>query len=152
MSNRKASLFVLAAPSGAGKTTLVHALVARHPEIRFSISYTTRPQRRNEADGVDYLFVDKESFVSLREQGEMLESATVFDNLYGTSRKQVENHLRDGHDVRSALAIGGGLAGAALRLRRCVAGYDQGAQREDLQDRGGDVLVLQGSDLFGDLT
>ena len=99
MSNRKASLFVLAAPSGAGKTTLVHALVARHPEIRFSISYTTRPQRRNEADGVDYLFIDKESFESLREQGEMLESATVFDNLYGTSRKQVENHLRDGHDV-----------------------------------------------------
>jgi len=99
VSNRKASLFVLAAPSGAGKTTLVHALVARHPEIRFSISYTTRPQRRNEADGVDYLFIDKESFESLREQGEMLESATVFDNLYGTSRKQVENHLRDGHDV-----------------------------------------------------
>jgi len=99
VSNRKASLFVLAAPSGAGKTTLVHALVARHPEIRFSISYTTRPQRRNEADGVDYLFVNKESFESLREQGEMLESATVFDNLYGTSRKLVENHLRDGHDV-----------------------------------------------------
>jgi len=99
VSNRNASLFVLAAPSGAGKTTLVHALVARHPEIRFSISYTTRPQRRNEADGVDYLFVNKESFESLREQGEMLESATVFDNLYGTSRKQVENHLCDGHDV-----------------------------------------------------
>jgi guanylate kinase len=97
--NRKAKLFVLAAPSGAGKTTLVHALVARHPDIRFSISYTTRPQRRNEADGVDYLFVDRESFVSLREQGEMLESATVFDNLYGTSRRQVESHLRDGHDV-----------------------------------------------------
>jgi guanylate kinase len=99
VSNRNASLFVLAAPSGAGKTTLVHALVARHPEIRFSISYTTRPQRRNEADGVDYLFVDKESFVSLREQGEMLESAIVFDNLYGTSRKQVESLLRAGHDV-----------------------------------------------------
>ena len=80
MSHRKANLFVLAAPSGAGKTTLVHALVARHPEIRFSISYTTRPQRRNEADGVDYLFVDEASFESLRAQGEMLESATVFDN------------------------------------------------------------------------
>lgn len=99
MSNRKAALFVLAAPSGAGKTTLVHALVARHPEIRFSISYTTRPQRRNEADGVDYLFVDKASFESLRERGELLESATVYDNLYGTSRKQVEGHLREGHDV-----------------------------------------------------
>ena len=54
---RTPRLFVLAAPSGAGKTTLVHALTRNHPELRFSISYTTRPQRRNEANGVDYLFV-----------------------------------------------------------------------------------------------
>jgi guanylate kinase len=92
-------LFVIAAPSGAGKTTLVHAVVAKHPELRFSISYTTRPQRRNEAHGVDYMFVDRETFESLRDQGEMLESATVFDNLYGTSREQVEKHLADGHSV-----------------------------------------------------
>lgn len=92
-------LFVIAAPSGAGKTTLVHAVVAKHPELRFSISYTTRPQRRNEAHGVDYMFVDEETFKALREKGEMLESATVFDNLYGTSREQVEKHLADGHSV-----------------------------------------------------
>lgn len=92
-------LFVIAAPSGAGKTTLVHAVVAKHPELRFSISYTTRPQRRNEAHGVDYMFVDNETFEALRDRGEMLESATVFDNLYGTSREQVEKHLADGHSV-----------------------------------------------------
>ena len=92
-------LFVIAAPSGAGKTTLVHAVVQKHPELRFSISYTTRPQRRNEAHGVDYMFVDKEAFEALRARGEMLESATVFDNLYGTSREQVEKHLADGHSV-----------------------------------------------------
>jgi guanylate kinase len=99
MSEPKARLFVIAAPSGAGKTTLVQAVTRNNPELRFSISYTTRPQRRNEAHGVDYMFVDKEEFISLREQGEMLESATVFDNLYGTSREQVERHLNDGHNV-----------------------------------------------------
>ncbi len=92
-------LFVLAAPSGAGKTTLVHALTRNHPELRFSISYTTRPQRRNEANGVDYLFVDVEEFERLRASGALLESAVVFDNLYGTSRKQVESHLAEGHNV-----------------------------------------------------
>lgn len=99
MSSITTKLFVIAAPSGAGKTTLVHAVVAKHPELRFSISYTTRPQRRNEADGDDYMFVDEETFASHREQGKMLESATVFDNLYGTSRQQVEKHLQDGHPV-----------------------------------------------------
>lgn len=95
----QARLFVIAAPSGAGKTTLVQAITRNNPDLRFSISYTTRPQRRNEADGVDYVFVDKPTFESLRDQGQMLESATVFDNLYGTSREQVEQHLRDGHNV-----------------------------------------------------
>jgi guanylate kinase len=92
-------LFVVAAPSGAGKTTLVHALTRNHPELRFSISYTTRPQRRNEANGVDYLFVDVEEFERLRAADALLESATVFDNYYGTSRKQVDTHLADGHNV-----------------------------------------------------
>jgi len=61
-----AKLFVLAAPSGAGKTTLVHALTTKHPVLRFSISYTTRRKRHNEADGVDYIFVDTEEFERLR--------------------------------------------------------------------------------------
>ncbi|MDJ0701302.1 MAG: guanylate kinase [Woeseiaceae bacterium] len=100
MSNEAgARLFVIAAPSGAGKTTLVHALTRLHPEFRFSISYTTRPKRRTEADGVDYLFVDEDTFFDLRDRGEMLESAQVFDNYYGTSRRQVEEYLGEGRNV-----------------------------------------------------
>lgn len=92
-------LFVFAAPSGAGKTTLVHAIVTKHPELRFSISYTTRKPRRNEADGVDYLFVTRREFMRLRDEGEMLEFAEVFDNYYATSRSQVEKHLADKRNV-----------------------------------------------------
>jgi guanylate kinase len=99
MSKHQARLFVIAAPSGAGKTTLVQALLRKNPELRFSISYTTRPQRRNEADGVDYLFTSREQFAKLREQGEMLEHAEVFDNNYGTNRSQVAEHLAAGHNV-----------------------------------------------------
>ncbi len=94
-----ASLYVIAAPSGAGKTTLVKALVTRNPELRFSISYTTRKKRSNEADGVDYLFVERDEFFGLRDGGALLEFAEVFDNFYGTSREQVEQHLANGHNV-----------------------------------------------------
>lgn len=99
MNKRQAKLFVIAAPSGAGKTTLVNELVTRNPGLRFSVSYTTRRQRSNEAPGEDYIFVNREEFETLRNNGEMLESAEVFDNNYGTSRTQVAEHLRQGHDV-----------------------------------------------------
>ena len=101
MSNKKqpGKLFVFAAPSGAGKTTLVNAVVKKHPELRFSISYTTRKPRVNEADGVDYLFVKEDEFMRLRDEGEMLEHAQVFDNYYATSRSQVDKHLADRRDV-----------------------------------------------------
>jgi guanylate kinase len=94
-----ARLFVIAAPSGAGKTTLVNALVERNPALRFSVSYTTRRRRPTEVEARDYFFVDKEQFLRLREQGELLESALVFDNLYGTRRSQVEALLQQGHHV-----------------------------------------------------
>jgi len=97
--NKASKLFVLAAPSGAGKTTLVNALVARNPELKFSISYTTRERRVNEENGRDYFFVDIEEFLRLRKADALLESAMVFDNYYGTGRKQVDGHLEDGHDV-----------------------------------------------------
>lgn len=99
MNDSSARLFVVVAPSGAGKTTLVKALVVRRPGLRFSISYTTRKKRSNEAEGVDYLFVSVDEFARLRARGDLLESAEVFDNHYGTSRKQVEQHLQDGHHV-----------------------------------------------------
>lgn len=99
MTENKARLFVIAAPSGAGKTTIVRKLLARNPELHFSISYTTRERRRTEVDGADYLFVDVAEFTRLRESGELLEYARVFDNWYATSRRQVEQHLAEGHSV-----------------------------------------------------
>lgn len=92
-------LFVLAAPSGAGKTTLVKELVRRRPTLQFSVSYTTRPKRSTEEEGLDYYFVDEEVFLALKEQGELLESALVFDNYYGTGRRQVEEHLEENRHV-----------------------------------------------------
>ncbi len=99
MEKNNAKLFVIAAPSGAGKTTIVKALVARNPDLRFSISYTTRQKRRTEVDGVDYFFVDLDEFERLNAKGELLESAQVFDNFYATSRSQVEKHLAEGQNV-----------------------------------------------------
>jgi guanylate kinase len=98
MANR-GKLFVIAAPSGAGKTSLVRALMERRPALRFSISYTTRKQRPNERDGHDYFFVDKPEFERMVAAGEFLEHARVFDNYYGTSRAQVEQLLDQGQDV-----------------------------------------------------
>ncbi|MDA0705912.1 MAG: guanylate kinase [Proteobacteria bacterium] len=99
MADSPSRLFVFAAPSGAGKTTLVHAMVQHYPDLRFSVSYTTRLPRSNETDGVNYFFVSRDEFEKLRAAGELLEWATVFDNLYGTSREQVEKILGDGHNV-----------------------------------------------------
>ena len=98
MANR-GKLFVIAAPSGAGKTSLVRALMERRPALRFSISYTTRKQRPTERDGHDYFFVDKDEFKRMADAQEFLEHAQVFDNFYGTSRKQVEQILDQGQDV-----------------------------------------------------
>jgi guanylate kinase len=94
-----ARLFVLAAPSGAGKTTLVRELMKRRPELQFSVSYTTRARRSTEKDGHDYHFVTPEKFLELERMGELLESALVFDNHYGTGRRQVEAHLAAGRHV-----------------------------------------------------
>jgi len=92
-------LFVIAAPSGAGKTSLVRSLMERETGLRFSISYTTRPQRPNEVHGRDYFFVSREEFDRMVAAGEFLEHATVFDNSYGTARRQVEDSLAAGQDL-----------------------------------------------------
>jgi guanylate kinase len=96
---RRGRLFVIAAPSGAGKTSLVRALMEREPGLRFSISYTTRPRRPNEVDGRDYYFVTREEFDRIVAEGGFLEHATVFDNSYGTSASQVEQSLSGGQDL-----------------------------------------------------
>ena len=90
---------VLAAPSGAGKTSLVRKLLRRINDLRFSISYTTRPRRREEENGKDYVFVNLEEFGQMVEAGEFLEHAEVFGHWYGTSRGHVESLRAEGHTV-----------------------------------------------------
>jgi guanylate kinase len=92
-------LFVIAAPSGAGKTSLVKALLQRLPELAVSTSHTTRPTRPNEREGREYFFVDNPEFDRLVAAGAFLEHARVFDNQYGTSRRQLEEKLAAGQDV-----------------------------------------------------
>jgi guanylate kinase len=92
-------LFVIAAPSGAGKTSLVKALLSSDPSLRLSISHTTRKRRPTEAEGREYHFVSVPEFEQLVARGEFLEHARVFDNYYGTSRGFVEEQLRQGNDV-----------------------------------------------------
>ncbi len=98
-SARRGRLFVIAAPSGAGKTSLVRALMERKPALRFSISYTTRPQRPTEIHGRDYFFVPRDEFAAMVERDEFLEHARVFDNSYGTARGPVEASLAAGQDL-----------------------------------------------------
>jgi len=95
----RGKLVVISAPSGAGKTTLVHGLLEKKPDLRFSISYTTRPQRPTEVDGTDYFFVDEAQFAQMCEDSAFLESARVFDHWYGTSRVHVEELLDSGCSV-----------------------------------------------------
>ncbi|HEX4387614.1 MAG TPA: guanylate kinase [Steroidobacteraceae bacterium] len=96
---RRGRLFVIAAPSGAGKTTLVKALLKEESRLSLSISHTTRMRRPTEQDGREYHFVKKEQFEALAARGEFLEHARVFDNLYGTSRAFVAARLDAGQDV-----------------------------------------------------
>ena len=92
-------LWVVAAPSGAGKTSLVRALLERDSALRFSISYTTRARRSSEVDGRDYFFVDEPRFLEMVRAGEFLEHARVFDHWYGTGREHVASLLETGFSV-----------------------------------------------------
>jgi guanylate kinase len=96
---RRGLMFVLSSPSGAGKSTMSRMLMQRTPNMRMSVSVTTRPMRPGEIDGRDYHFVNKKRFEQMSHEGELLEWATVFDNSYGTPRQPVENALAAGHDV-----------------------------------------------------
>ena len=99
MSNTSGALYILSAPSGAGKTSLVKALLAQDDQVCVSVSHTTRTIRAGEQNGVDYNFVSQQDFALLVDQQQMLEYATVFENSYGTSRKWVELSLAQGKDV-----------------------------------------------------
>jgi guanylate kinase len=96
---KRGRLYVISAPSGAGKTSLVKTLLKSEPRLRLSISHTTRTRRPTEVEGREYHFVSKPQFEELAARGEFLEHARVFDNNYGTSRGFVESQLAQGHDV-----------------------------------------------------
>ena len=93
------NLFIIAAPSGAGKSSLVAALLAEDRLVRLSVSHTTRSPRPGEVHGKDYYFVDRDPFLRMAANGEFLESAEVYGNLYGTSQRWIDATLKDGHDV-----------------------------------------------------
>jgi guanylate kinase len=99
LTTQQGKLFVISAPSGAGKTTLVKRIVATRPDLKFSISYTTREARSGERPGVDYFFLDRDEFLRMRESDAFLEHAEVFGNFYGTGRQQVSDLCATGHDV-----------------------------------------------------
>lgn len=96
---RRGLMLVLSSPSGAGKTTLARRLLDAEPEVEISVSHTTRAKRKGEKDGRDYHFIDRDSFTQMRDRGEFLEWAVVFDNFYGTPRKKVEQALAEGRDI-----------------------------------------------------
>ncbi len=92
-------LFVVTAPSGAGKSSLIQALLRDEPSLKLSVSYTTRPPRPGELDGREYHFVDTPAFLAMRGRGEFLESAQVHGNYYGTSKRVIEAALARGEDL-----------------------------------------------------
>ncbi len=151
-------LFVIAAPSGAGKTSLVKALLQRKPELHVSISHTTRRKRATEEDGREYHFVSVEEFLRLRDQGEFLEYAQVFDNYYGTGRRPVETELARGNSVVLEIDWQG-----AQQVRRampdCVTIFILPPSRKSLEDRlrnrrtdSDEVITRRLQDAVGDMS
>lgn len=103
-----ATLFIVSAPSGAGKTTLVRALLKRFDDMVYSISHTTRLPRPGEVHGKDYFFTDKAHFMEMAESGQMLEWAQVHGNCYGTARSFIQERLAAGHSVLLDIDVQGG--------------------------------------------
>jgi len=134
MQPRRGRLFVVAAPSGAGKTSLVKALLERTPGLSVSISHTTRAMRATEQEGREYYFVSRERFRQLEAQGAFLEHAEVFDNLYGTGRDSVERLLAAGRDVVLEIDWQGARQVRAA-LPECVSVFILPPSREALAER-----------------
>lgn len=115
--NRRGLLVILSSPSGAGKSTLAKRLMAWDPELRFSVSATTRTAREGETHGEDYFFLSKVDFTGMIERGEMLEHAEVFGNFYGSPQAPVQEAIENGRDVLFDIDWQGGqqIAGSALK-------------------------------------
>lgn len=108
MNFEKGMIYVISAPSGAGKTTLIQRLMAENPSLRFSVSTTTRPPRPGEVDGVNYHFVESARFQQMVAQGEFLEWAHIHGNMYGTSRAAAQAVLDEGHELLLDVDVQGG--------------------------------------------
>ncbi|MCL6414306.1 guanylate kinase [Aestuariirhabdus sp. Z084] len=130
----RGTLFIVAAPSGAGKTSLVKALVTQCPQVVVSVSHTTRPSRPGEQDGVDYHFVSAESFQAMADRGEFLEHAEVFGKRYGTSQPWVEARLASGEDVILEIDWQGGAQVRRL-MPDAVSVFILPPSRDTLQER-----------------
>ena len=138
----KGTLYIISAPSGAGKTSLVRELVSNLEDVVVSVSHTTRAMREGEQDGVDYHFLDKDAFLSMVEHSAFLEHAKVFDNYYGTSQQHVEQQLLSGKNVILEIDWQG-----ARQVRRLmqesqsifIIPPSREALRERLQNRGQDA-------------
>ena len=96
---KKGKLFIISGPSGTGKSTIIEALLKKRPELRYSISYTTRPPRGNEKDGEDYYFISKNAFEERMRSGDFAEWAEVHGHFYGTSAAYIEKTLAKGKDI-----------------------------------------------------
>ncbi|MCF6246472.1 MAG: guanylate kinase [Desulfobacula sp.] len=108
MPDKSGKLFIVSAPSGAGKTTLIKHLLRRFKTLSYSVSHTTRPPRGAEQDGIDYFFINFDEFEQKISQGQMLEWAKVHDNYYGTSRQFVEDSLAKGESLLLDIDVQGG--------------------------------------------
>src|SRR5262249_26019024 len=95
----RGNVYIVSAPSGSGKTTLLQHLLSTFPDLKFSVSHTTRQPRAGEKNGVDYFFTDRSAFKGMVERGEFLEWAEYYGQLYGTARSFVEQHTSSGCDV-----------------------------------------------------
>jgi guanylate kinase len=142
-------LIVFSGPSGVGKGSVVRALVEQDPRYWVSVSCTTRPPRPGEVHGVDYWFVDRDEFLRLREAGDLLEWFPVYDDLKGTPRRPVEEHLAAGDDVVLELDVQGALAvraahpDALLVFVRPPSRDVQRARLFDRDDPAADPAVLE---------
>ncbi|HKV41998.1 MAG TPA: guanylate kinase, partial [Blastocatellia bacterium] len=130
----RGELIVVSAPSGAGKSSIIERVVSRSGRLVYSISYTTRPARGPEKDGVDYHFVSQEDFTAMRERGEFLEWARVHGHLYGTRLATVEMALAAGNDVILDIDVQGANQ-VRRRLERAVTVFVFPPSRAALVDR-----------------
>ncbi len=128
------NLFIVAAPSGAGKSSLVNALLKREPGIKLSVSYTSRSPRPGEVDGVHYHFVTKEVFLDMVERGDFLEHAVVHGDLKGTAKSAVEGRLAAGEDVLLEIDYQGARIVRAL-LPKTISIFILPPSRDELEQR-----------------